>query len=92
MTDEHFEELWQRAEARRYSDELMKDYPAWRQRQALRSRVVMGCVLIVVLATAGVQMLARRDTKGFDKVYCNRTGTSDAGWAELASEMLMLNA
>lgn len=86
MTEEQFDTLWQRAEAEGHASRLAAEYPAWRQRQ--RRTVGMVAVLAIMVAVAVPLLTVQHTPKEFNRVYCNRTGTADAQWAELAAEML----
>lgn len=88
MTEKEFDELWQQAEAEGYSQRLAKEYPAWRQKQR-RTINIVAAILIVVTVTVSLFTSQLHHSRNYEKVYCNRIGTTDAQWATLASEMLM---
>lgn len=88
MTENEFDVLWQRAEAEGYSRRLAAEYPVWRQKQR-RTLSVVAALLIVVTVTFSVFTIQQRQLRNYEKVYCNRTGTTDAQWADLAAQMLM---
>jgi hypothetical protein len=88
MTENEFDVLWQRAEAEGYSQRLAAEYPAWRQKQR-RTLGMVAALLIVVTVAFTVFTTQQRQLRNYEKVYCNRVGTSDAQWADLAAEMLM---
>lgn len=88
MTENEFDVLWQRAEAEGYSQRLAAEYPAWRQKQR-RTLGIVAALLIVVTVAFSVFTTQQRQLRNYEKVYCNRVGTSDAQWADLAAEMLM---
>ena len=88
MTENEFDVLWQRAEAEGYGQRLAAEYPVWRQKQR-RTLSIVAALLIVVTAALAVFTMQPRQLKNYEKVYCNRVGTSDAQWANLAAEMLM---
>ena len=88
MTENEFDELWQRAEAESYGQRLAAEYPAWRRKQTRIITVVTSLVLVVAVAVS-VFTIQQHQPRNYEKVYCNRVGTSDAQWASLAAEMLM---
>lgn len=88
MTENEFDKLWQRAEAESYSRQLAMEYPAWRQKQR-RIFSVVAALLIVVTTTVVLFTTQLRQPRNYEKVYCNRVGTTDVQWANLAAEMLM---
>ena len=88
MTENQFDELWQRAEAEGYSLRLAAEYPAWRRKQTRIITVVTSLVLVVAVAFS-ILTLQQRQLRDYEKVYCNRVGTTDVQWASLAAEMLM---
>jgi len=88
MTENKFDVLWQRAEAEGYSKRLAKEYPIWRQKQRRTLSVVAALLIVATLAVSLYTMQARQP-QDYEKVYCNRVGTTDAQWAALAAEMLM---
>lgn len=88
MTENEFDVLWQRAEAEGYGQRLAAEYPAWRQKQR-RTLGIVAALLIVVTVAFSVFTTQQRQLRNYEKVYCNRVGTSDAQWADLAAEMLM---
>jgi len=87
MTENEFDVLWQRAEAEGYSHRLVAEYPAWKQKQR-RTFSIVAALLIVVAVSFTVFTMQQRQLRNYEKVYCNRVGTSDAQWATLAAEML----
>lgn len=88
MTENEFNELWLQAEAERYSKRLVEDYPEWRQS---RSRVIRTTTMIFafVIVTVSILTVWLRQPQGYENVYCNRAGTTDAQWVTMAAEMLM---
>lgn len=88
MTENEFDVLWQRAEVEGYSQRLAAEYPAWRQKQR-RTLSVVAALLIMVTVAVSLYTSQVRQPKNYEKVYCNRAGTTDAQWASLAAEMLM---
>lgn len=88
MTENEFDVLWQRAEAEGYSQRLATEYPLWRQKQR-RTLSVVAALLIVVTLAVSLYTTQFRQPQNYEKVYCNRIGTTDAQWAALAAEMLM---
>lgn len=91
MTEEQFEQLWQRAESRPYSDALMHEYPAWQHRRQVRGRLAMGMVALMLAVGVSLPLIAHQGSDDFEHVYCNRTGTADEQWVDLASELLLLS-
>lgn len=79
-----FEELWKQEERRGVAQRLQREYPRWRRRSRTR-RTALACVA-VVLAT--LLPLTFHLSKGYDNVYCNRSGIADAHWANTAGEIL----
>ena len=88
MTEREFDELWQRAEAEGYGQRLAAEYPSWRQKQRRIKGFAIASVVVVAMALPLLNTNLHQ-SRDFDNVYCNRTGTTDAQWASLASEMLM---
>lgn len=88
MTENQFDELWQRAEAENYSQLLAKEYPVWRRKQNRIATVVTSLVVVLAVAVS-LFTIQQRQIRTYEKVYCNRVGTADAQWATLAAEMLM---
>jgi len=88
MTENEFDVLWQRAEAEGYSQRLASEYPVWRQKQR-RTFSIVAAILIVVSVAVTAFTLQQHQPRNYEKVYCNRVGTTDAQWADLAAEMLM---
>ena len=88
MTENEFDELWQRAEAEGYSQRLSGEYPDWRVRQRRRVSIVAALVIVVTVALS-LHTSRLHQSQDYKKVYCNRAGTSDVEWVSLASEMLM---
>jgi hypothetical protein len=88
MTENEFDVLWQRAEVEGYSQRLAAEYPVWRQKQR-RTLSIVAALLIVVTTAVTVFTIQPRQSRNYEKVYCNRVGTTDAQWATLAAEMLM---
>ncbi len=87
MTENEFDELWQRAEAEGYSLRLAAEYPAWRRKQ---NRIITAVTSLVVMVAVAVSVftIQQHQPRNYEKVYCNRVGTTDAQWASLAAEML----
>ena len=80
-----FEELWEKEERRGVEQRLQREYPVWRRRQQHTLRVAAAVAVMVMVA---VPLLKPATPAGFDKVYCNRTGTTDTQWAALAADIL----
>ena len=53
------------------------------------SFLAVAALLIIVATAVSLFNTQVRQPRDFEKVYCNRVGTSDAQWVALASEMLM---
>ena len=87
MTENEFDELWQRAEAESYGQRLAAEYPAWRRKQ---TRIITAVTSLVVMVAVAVSVftIQQHQPRNYEKVYCNRVGTTDAQWASLAAEML----
>lgn len=87
MNEQEFEQLWQRAEGAAHGRRLAAEYPVWRQNR--RRTVGTMAMLAIVVAVALPIFTAQHAPKDFERVYCNRTGTADAQWADLASTLLL---
>lgn len=88
MTDNKFDELWQRAETERYSQRLALEYPAWQRRQKRMITVVTFLVVVASLAIS-LLLLQHRQSQDYEKVYCNHVDITDEQWVQLAAEMLL---
>ena len=88
LTDNEFELLWQEASARGAGKRLAGEYPAWRR--ARRRTLGVLAMLVVVVAVAVPWLTYQPSHDEYVCVYCNRPNTTDAQWASLASEMLLL--
>ncbi len=86
MTENEFDKLWQQAEVESYSQRLAAEYPGWRRKQQRTIGMVTASLAVVALLVLVAQLQQPQD---FEKVYCNRVGTTDAQWASLAAEILM---
>lgn len=80
-----FESIWEQEERQGLQRRLRQDYPAWLRRQQRTLRVAAAVAVMVMVA---VPLLKPATPDGFDRVYCNRTGTSDTQWAALAADIL----
>ena len=88
MTENEFDKLWQRAEVEGYSQRLAAEYPGWRRkRQRTIGMVTASLAVVVLVVLVFVAQLQR--PQDYEKVYCNRVGTTDAQWVSLAAEILM---
>jgi ferric-dicitrate binding protein FerR (iron transport regulator) len=88
MNEQRFDELWGRAEAEGYASRLASEYPQWRVKRRRTIGTLTGLVLAVAVATPVLMPHnAAEDTSV--KVYCNRTGTADQQWVDLADELLL---
>ncbi len=85
LTDEEFDQLWQRAEAERYGAKLSQEYPAWCARQRRRTGLVT--VTAVMLAVAIPSLMPHHN--GYGKIYGNSSDITEAQWVKIASDMLM---
>lgn len=86
MTENEFDNLWQQAEVECYSQRLAAEFPGWRRKRQRTIGMVTASLAVVVLV---VLVLVAQHPQDFEKVYCNRVGTTDAQWASLAAEILM---
>lgn len=89
MTDNKFDELWQRAETERYSQRLAAEYPAWQRKQKRILTVMTSLVVVASLAISLHHLLQQRQPQNYEKVYCNHVGITDEQWVQLAAEMLL---
>ena len=88
MIDEkRFNELWEQAEAEKYSKDLAAEYPAWRTRSRRMAGTVVGLALVVAVALPIT--LSPDSTRGYEKVYCNNKAFNDSHWTEMADALLM---
>lgn len=87
MNKQEFEQLWQYAEGAEFGRRLSEEYPAWRRAQR-RTAGVMASLVVAVAVTIPLLTLTHTP-KDFEQVYCNRTGTSEAQWADLAATLLI---
>ena len=60
MTENEFDELWQRAEAEGYGQRLAAEYPAWQRKQKRIATVVTSLVLLVAVAVSLHTLLQRQ--------------------------------
>lgn len=88
MTENEFDKLWQQAEVESYSQRLAAEYPGWRRKQQRTIGMVTASLAVVALLVL-VVVAQLQQPQDFEKVYCNRVGTTDAQWASLAAEILM---
>ena len=88
MNNPDFDRLWQEAEASGMAHRLAQEYPAWaRRRQKVRNGVVaMMCVGVLSATTISVLFPQHHDD--YIAVCCNRAGTPDVQWVDLAADML----
>lgn len=92
MTENEFDKLWQQAEIEGYGKRLAAEYPGWRRKQQRTIGMVtasLAVVALLVLVLVLVLVAQLQQPQDFEKVYCNRVGTTDAQWASLAAEILM---
>lgn len=88
MIDEkRFNELWEQAEAEKYSKDLAAEYPAWRTRTRRRASTMAGLALVVAVALP--LTLSPGSSRGYEKVYCNNKAFSESHWTEMADALLM---
>lgn len=88
MTENEFDKLWQQAEIEGYGKRLAAEYPGWRRKQKRTIGMVTASLAVVTLLVL-VLVAQLQQPQDFEKVYCNRVGTTDAQWASLAAEILM---
>lgn len=89
MNEQRFEELWERAEAEGYASRLASEYPAWRTKTRRTAGMVAGLVLMGAVAVPTLMPHKTMDSTDYAKVYCNRTGTDNQHWVDLADELLV---
>ncbi|MBR1784846.1 MAG: hypothetical protein IJ760_05355 [Bacteroidales bacterium] len=92
IEEDKFEQLWQMAEAGRYGEKMAREYPSWLQRRRVTARASLGVAALLLVAGVALPMMHSKSAQDFDKVYCNRDGQSDAYWAQVAGEMLTIQA
>lgn len=88
MNEKRFEELWERAEAEGYASRLASEYPAWRTKTRRTAGMVAGLALMVAVAVPALMPHKTTDSTYYANVYCNRTGTDNQHWVDLADELL----
>ncbi len=89
MNNQDFDRIWQEAEASGMAHRLAQEYPAWaRRRQRVRNGIVaMMCIGVLSATTIPLLLPQRHDD--YIAVCCNRAGTNDAQWVDLAADMLI---
>lgn len=89
MTEQEFENLWQRAEALPHADGLMEEYPSWQRNR--RNRLWVTASLVVATAVALPLLTHPRFSSSDDAyiaAYCNRSDIADQYWVNMADELL----
>lgn len=89
MNEQRFEELWGRAEAEGYASRLASEYPEWRMKRRRTVGTMAGLALAIAVAIPTLMPSGALDNSSHTKVYCNRTGTADQHWVDLADELLL---
>lgn len=89
MNEQKFEELWDRAEAEGYASRLASEYQGWRTKTRRTKGFVAGIALVIAVATPVFMPNRALDDPSKAKVFCNRTGTSEQYWIDLADELLI---
>lgn len=90
MNEQRFEELWERAEAEGYASRLASEYPVWRTKtRRTAGSIVAGLALMGAVAVPALMPYKTMDSTYYAKVYCNRTGTDNQHWIDLADELLV---
>lgn len=89
MNEQRFEELWGRAEAEGYASRLASEYPEWRMKRRRTVGTVAGVALAIAVAIPALMPSSALENSSCAKVYCNRTGTADQQWVDLADELLL---
>ena len=89
MNEQRFEELWERVEAEGYASRLATEYPAWRTKTRRTASMVAGLALVVAVAVPALMPHKTMESTYYAKVYCNRTGTDNQHWVDLADELLV---
>ena len=88
MNNQDFDRIWQEAEASGMAHRLAQEYPAWaRRRQRVRNGIV-AMMCIVALSATTIPLLLPQRHDDYIAVCCNRAGTNDAQWVDLAADML----
>lgn len=89
MNNLDFDRIWQEAEASGMAHRLAQEYPAWaRRRQRVRNGIV-AMMCIVALSATTIPLLLPQRHDDYIAVCCNRAGTNDAQWVDLAADMLI---
>ena len=86
IDDKQFDNLWDQEEMQAVQGRLQHEYPRWRRRSRTR-RTALACVAVVLTALSPLAFHLS-PSKGYDNVYCNRSGIADAHWANTAGEIL----
>ena len=89
MNEQRFEELWERAEAEGYASRLASEYPAWRTKTRRTAGMVAGLALMCAVSVPALMPHETMESTYYAKVYCNRTGTDNQHWVDLADELLV---
>jgi hypothetical protein len=89
MNNQDFDRIWQEAEASGMAHRMAQEYPAWaRRRQRVRNGIV-AMMCIVALSATTIPLLLPQRHDDYIAVCCNRAGTNDAQWVDLAADMLI---
>jgi hypothetical protein len=88
MDEKEFEQLWHQAEAEGYAKRLASEYPKWRTQRNRAMGMVAGLALVVAVS-APAWMPNNESKAAYAQVHCNKAGTSDQHWVDLADELLL---
>lgn len=90
MTEQEFDSLWQRAEAKTHSTKLMEEYPKWHGNQRRNIGIVASLVIAVAVALPMTTHPRQDETdRDYTVAFCNKADVSDAYWIEMADALLM---
>lgn len=88
MNNPDFDRLWQEAEASGMAHRLAQEYPAWAHRRQKVRNGVVAMMCVGVLSATTIPVLFPQHHDDYIAVCCNRAGTPDVQWVDLAADML----
>lgn len=90
MTEQEFENLWQRAEAAPHAQRLAEGYKPWLVRRRRTEGMVAAVAVMAMAAVPALTLQQPTQTDGsFTAAYCNHADMDNQYWVDMADRLLM---
>ena len=88
LSEQQFEDLWERASLHSSLSQMSSDYRTWCKRRVRRRNILTFSAVLCIFTVVAYKYFAMTDSR-YDAIACNRSGYSGDYWVDVVNEMLV---